>query len=666
MSDNFLLNSELSPSSLLLPRPGSIDELSQSAAYGLSTGLNDPGLGGSLGLDDLSWQSPLEPEAAILASPSLASASAVVNETPSNATADALTGISAGEAVVLDISGSSESVQQVFGRLDYSDYFNPTRLYAYKDDYLLTTATSTTVQINLDSYDIDAYLQLVDVHTGSVLAFDDDGGSDNNSQLSFVTQAGSEYLIRATSYDSFEVGAYSLTAYLGTGNPPPSTPPNEFDPASGYGLVDAAAAVARATGAQPFDSVPDIGGNEWNNDLVNAPEVWAQGYTGRGVTVAVIDSGVDINHEDLRDNIWVNADEILGDGIDNDGNGYSDDRFGWNFGIGQSNNNVLPGTNDPGQSHGTHVAGTIAAANNGLGMTGVAHGANIMAIRMGDVDNNRFVNGGSLAQAIRYAVDNGAQVINMSLGWSDEGGAVGNALAYAAERNVITVSAAGNQGNPSPDSAPGSYATDYGVVVGAVNSQRNLADFSNRAGNDNRMQYVTAPGVDIYSTVSDPTRYDFNSGTSMAAPHVAGVVALMLSANPNLTHAEVRTILTSTTASRSGQSVEDSVDPSVESDIAPNYPPDLIGPSSLGNAMIERSGFSERSTTLPRAEFARAAAALADGAADLTAEGEMPAVQDWPTRLAYSGEYQPAPWAGDLVFPLQEAWLEEALVKAIA
>ena len=92
---------------------------------------------------------------------------------------------------------------------------------------------------------------------------------------------------------------------------------------------------------------------------------------------------------------------------------------GWNFGLNQNNNNVLPGTNDPSQGHGTHVAGTIAAASNGIGTTGVAHEASIMAIRMGDVAGGRFVNPGSLAEAIRYAVDNGADVINMSLGWTD-------------------------------------------------------------------------------------------------------------------------------------------------------------------------------------------------------------------------------------------------------
>jgi hypothetical protein len=597
----------------------------------------------------------------------------VVDQPATNATADALTGVSDREAVVLNLSGSSESVQRVAGRLDYSDYFNPTRLYAYRDDYLLTASTSTTIQINLDSFDIDAYLQLVDPYSGSVLAFDDDGGSGTNAQLSFTAQAGGEYLIRATSYSSFEVGVYSLTAYLGSGGEPePPNPPNGFDPASGYGLVDAAAAVAQAIGEQGFSTVPDIGGDQWNNDMINAPEVWAQGYTGQGITVAVIDSGVDINHEDLRENIWANVDETLGDGIDNDNNGYIDDRFGWNFGVGQSNNNVLPGTTDPGQSHGTHVAGTIAAMNNGIGMTGVAHGANIMALRLGDIftdasGRGRFTNAGSLAQSIRYAVDNGARVINMSLGWSDEGGAVLDALAYAASRNVITVSSAGNESDLSPNTPPGQYATDYGVVVGAVDSRGNLANFSDRAGSDSRMQYVTAPGVEIYSTVSNSSRYDFYSGTSMASPHVAGVVALMLSANPNLTHTEVRSILTGTTASRLGQSTSDVADPDTGTDFLPENNGDLIGPSGLADDFIGSLGQFHWPDAPTRAESSEGVATNSSrNPQDRLWDWELPEATSFGARVAYASEEQSALWAEDLVLPMQADWLADDLMLAIA
>ena len=319
-----------------------------------------------------------------------------------------------------------------------------------------------------------------------------------------------------------------------------------FDPLIGYGLIDAAAAVSAALGKVIDADVPDTGGVNWGNDLINAPEVWAEGITGKGVVVAVIDSGTDITHPELVPNLWVNEAEILGDGIDNDGNGFADDVYGWNFELGQSDNLVLPGTTNPGQDHGTHVAGIIAAEDDGVGMTGVAHDAEIMSIRLGDVGPGPtgasvFLNSGSLADAIYYAVDNGADVINMSLGTMPSP-TLEAALDYAASNNVFVVSAAGNSGASTP-SAPASYAVENGVSVGAVDSSGDLAWFSNGAGFDPAMQHVTAPGVDVYSTLPNGG-YGYKNGTSMAAPYVAGVVALMKQANPDLTVEEIGDILT--------------------------------------------------------------------------------------------------------------------------
>ena len=343
------------------------------------------------------------------------------------------------------------------------------------------------------------------------------------------------------------------------------TSKSEFNSTSGYGLVNAAAAVASATGQATFADVPDLGGNSWGNDLVKAPEAWAKGSTGKGIVVAVIDSGVDIEHEDLKDNIWQNPREIPGNGIDDDGNGKIDDINGWNFGKrtnANGDNNVRPGTTDPGQAHGTHVAGTIAAAKNNLGISGVAYDAKIMPIRLADAITREVIqpNGvtkkvvewvpntvGSLTDAIRYATDMGANVINMSLGGAQGYPALQEAIAYAASKNVVVVSAAGNDGLIKDQGAspgfPAGYAKQYGIAVGAVNIDRRVADTSNRAGDDNNMAYVVAPGVKVYSTLPNNS-YDFNNGTSMAAPHVAGVAALMLSANPNLNPQQVRQILT--------------------------------------------------------------------------------------------------------------------------
>jgi len=318
-----------------------------------------------------------------------------------------------------------------------------------------------------------------------------------------------------------------------------------FNSTTGYGLVNAAAAVAKALGQSTFADVPDLGGDDWGADAVKAPEVWAKGYTGQGVIVAVVDTGIDYNHPDLNANIWKNTKEIADNGKDDDANGYIDDVYGWNFV--SNNNNPL----DLVRGHGTHVAGTIAAVKNSFGVTGIAYNAKVMAVK---VLNDEQGSGSDtmIANGIRYAVDNGARVINLSLGASSPQSEVFSAIQYAVSKGAIVVSAAGNEGASAPG-YPARYADQYGLAVGAVNYDRTLTDFSNRAGTT-PLAYVTAPGaysdyfgIGIYSTYPNNT-YEFSPGTSMAAPHVAGVVALMLSAKSNLTDAQVRQILTSTAA----------------------------------------------------------------------------------------------------------------------
>jgi len=463
----------------------------------------------------------------------------------------------AGQAIANDNITTNQSRS---GSLSNTDGMNALRAGAYADDFRLTGVTANQrVQINLDSADFDPYLQLINVRTGQQIAFDDDSGGNSNAQLTFTAQSGVDYQIRVTSYQGYETGQYMLTTRTlaqstspapvpapvpPTVSPRPS-PRRSFNSTTGYGMVNAAEAVARAIGQPTFSEVADLGGNDWGRDLVKAPEAWARGYTGQGVTIAVIDTGVDISHPELRNSIWRNTDEIPGNGRDDDGNGYVDDVNGWNFAYGQYNNNVTPGNSSWSQHHGTHVAGTIVAARDSRGVTGVAYGAKIMPLRLGTVDNNgRFTNGGDLAEAIRYAVDNGADIINMSIDWADSS-SVREAVAYAASRNVVMVSSAGNLSNSTPLS-PASYATNYGISVGAIDRNGYTAYFSNGAGADSRMHHVMAPGSDVYSSIPGGG-YSSMSGTSMAAPHVTGVIALMLSANPHLTHAQVRDIITNTT-----------------------------------------------------------------------------------------------------------------------
>ncbi|MEH2092962.1 CARDB domain-containing protein [Nostoc sp.] len=320
-----------------------------------------------------------------------------------------------------------------------------------------------------------------------------------------------------------------------------------FNSTTGYGLINAAAAVAKALGQSTFADVPDLGGDNWGADAIKAPEVWAKGYTGQGVIVAVIDTGVDYNHPDLNANIWKNTKEIAGNGKDDDGNGYIDDVNGWNF-VGNNNNPL----DDEG--HGTHVSGTIAAVKNNFGVTGIAYNAKIMPVKVLGSDGQG--SSSAIAKGIRYAVDNGANVINLSLGGSANSDEQ-SAIQYAASKGVFVVSAAGNDGGTAPI-YPARYADQWGLAVGAVSYNRTLADFSNRAGTT-PLAYVTAPGayltgdddgylgIGIYSTLPG-NKYGFEDGTSMAAPHVAGVIALMLSAKKGLTNAQVRQIVTTTAA----------------------------------------------------------------------------------------------------------------------
>ncbi|WP_373525684.1 CARDB domain-containing protein [Nostoc sp.] len=315
-----------------------------------------------------------------------------------------------------------------------------------------------------------------------------------------------------------------------------------FNSTTGYGLVNAAAAVVKALGQTTFADVPNLGGDNWGADAIKAPEVWAKGYTGKGIVVAVLDTGVDRNHPDLSANIWKNTKEIAGNGKDDDSNGFIDDVYGWNF-INKTNNTF------DANGHGTHVAGTIAAVKNNFGVTGIAYNAKIMPVQVLD-DEEGSSSGNSVNDGIYYAVNNGANVINLSLGGPSGDSERQKAIQYAVSKGVIVVMAAGNDSKSEPD-YPARYATKWGLAVGAVYYDRTLTDFSHRAGKT-PLAYVTAPGayesyfgIGIYSTYPG-NKYESLPGTSMAAPHVAGVVALMLSAKKGLTDAQVRNIVTTT------------------------------------------------------------------------------------------------------------------------
>jgi subtilisin family serine protease len=277
---------------------------------------------------------------------------------------------------------------------------------------------------------------------------------------------------------------------------------------------------------------------------IDAAEAWNVTTGSAGVTVAVIDTGVDWSHPDLSGQIWINPGENCGgcrtDGIDNDHNGYVDDWRGWDF-VGDDNNPM----DDHG--HGTHVAGTIGAAgNNGVGVAGVNWNVRLMPIKFLNAQGS-----GSTADAIGavlYAAQNGADVMNNSWAGGDYSQALGDAITVADQHNSLFVAAAGNDGsdNDAEPTYPASYDLPNVVAVAATDNSDDLAYFSNvgRQSVD-----LGAPGVDIYSTWPG-SGYQFLSGTSMATPQVAGAAALAKAAFPSATAVGLKALLL------------DSVDPS--------------------------------------------------------------------------------------------------------
>jgi hypothetical protein len=431
--------------------------------------------------------------------------------------------------------------QRLRGMLGATDNVDPSfRGTYYIDDYRLKGVTAgQQIEIHLASRTFDAYLQLINARTKKPLLYGSDISVNSvNARLVFTAQPRTQYLVRVSSNQRRETGQYVLKSRV------LKPIANDFNLFYGYGLVDAAAAVNRVTGQNLFHDVPSLGGNQWGLDLVKAPEVWAQGITGKGVTVAVLDEGIDYNHPDLIHSLWRNDDEIPGNGIDDDRNGFIDDVQGWNF-IDQ--NADITDTD----GHGTQVAGIIAAANNGIGLTGVAHNAKIMPVKViqGETPLDEFDT--DVAAGIDYAATNGAQVINISLGSSPGDPPLPKieaALRRARQAGVVVVISAGNDRQlfsaVEPD-WPALYASaGLGIAVGGVDRKQNFYIDSNPAGL-NRLNFVVAPAVGVYSTTLGGS-YDIQEGTSFAAPYVSGAAALLLSAKPNLTPAEVEAALVST------------------------------------------------------------------------------------------------------------------------
>ncbi|MDD3534702.1 MAG: S8 family serine peptidase [Candidatus Cloacimonetes bacterium] len=285
--------------------------------------------------------------------------------------------------------------------------------------------------------------------------------------------------------------------------------------------------------------------------LCNIPRAWNYSTGNKQIIVGVVDSGLLINHPDIMDNVYINPNEIPDNGIDDDGNGYIDDWCGWDFVDAPEMADVALGDylepdNDVTDEnyHGTHVSGIIGAkGNNGIGISGVCWNISIMPLRAGfRTTTEGFLQDDDAAAAIIYAADNGCRVINMSWGDPAYSAIIADACDYAYNKGVVLVASSGNtQGDNM------SYPARLSSVisVGSVNSGKILSTFSSY-GHD---LDLVAPGEMVLSTYKEEgaDQYMEMSGTSMSAPFVSGSIALLLSLMPQLSPAEVRARLLSST-----------------------------------------------------------------------------------------------------------------------
>ena len=303
---------------------------------------------------------------------------------------------------------------------------------------------------------------------------------------------------------------------------------------------------------------------QWYLKKIKAQDAWDKKRESPNVTIAIIDSGVQINHPDLKDNIWVNPDEVPNNKIDDDKNGYPDDVNGWDY----INNVPDPspkwgeGFTEGGVNHGTIVAGIAAASgNNASGVTGVTWRAKIMPLKvLGDAGEGSTLN---VIRAIDYAILEGANILNFSFVGFGYSQALDDAIRRAHDAGLLVVAAAGNE---SEDGA--GYFLDqtpmYPVCHDGVNGENRVIGVAAVDALDQKSKFssfgykcidITAPGESVFSTVAyNPSAsigekvfnkyYDgYWAGTSVAAPQVAGALALLLETNYGLTRNEIISLL---------------------------------------------------------------------------------------------------------------------------
>jgi hypothetical protein len=290
---------------------------------------------------------------------------------------------------------------------------------------------------------------------------------------------------------------------------------------------------------------------QWYLQEIRAEEAWSVSKGSAAIVVAIIDTGVDLDNPDIKDNVWVNADEVAGNGIDDDKNGYVDDRNGWDFVVNSADPNpkLISGYTSAGVSHGTFIAGTVSATHdNNFGIKGITSNVKIMSLVA--LDTTGKGGSGAVAEAVAYAVDNGADVINLSFGGEDYDLSLKQAISNAYSKGVVVVAAGGNALNGSAGYDltnnpiyPICYDQEFnenkilGVV--ALDQDNHIADYSLYGAG---CIDIAAPGDNITSLAYQNGNYSqFQSyvnqgwyGSSFASGMVSGAAALLKSVNRNL------------------------------------------------------------------------------------------------------------------------------------
>jgi thermitase len=302
------------------------------------------------------------------------------------------------------------------------------------------------------------------------------------------------------------------------------------------------------TSSLQLDVSKDVSSLEvgWNLNQINITQAWDITKGSNEIVVAVVDSGIDFSHPEIRNSRWINSAESPNNGIDDDSNGYVDDYYGWDFT--SSDNNPGPEVDDPIHGHGTFIAGIIAAAHNSAGIAGIAPNVKIMNLRI--LDEGNWQATAALGGALYYAVDNGADIINLSIQYYANISFLHDEILYAYDHDVPMVSITGNQhidvgGGSEMPSFPGVY--EEVIDVGATNYTYAKADYSNYG---NWTELVAPVGDMNFSNINHiicsiypQDNYVCGTGTSFAAPQVAGVIALMKSVKQDLTIKQIRNIL---------------------------------------------------------------------------------------------------------------------------